>query len=76
MFKVHFGMSVGHLETEYTDTKCKQQPKIPGVRGKHIRIVLAPALIYGMFQSGLLGGATMEQVIWLYELTCVDSALG
>jgi len=28
------------------------------------------------FQSGLLGGATMEQVIWLYELTCVDSALG
>jgi len=48
MSKVHFGMSVGHLETEYTDTKCKQQPKIPGVRGKHIRIVLAPALIYGV----------------------------
>ena len=29
-----------------------------------------------MFQSGLLGGATMEQAILLYELTCVDSALG
>jgi len=60
MFKVHFGMSVGHLGTEYTDTKCWQQPEIPGVRGKHNRIVLAPAVISAMFQSGLLGGEVRQ----------------
>jgi hypothetical protein len=76
MFKEHFGMSFGHLGTEYTDTKYWQQPEIPGVRGKHNRNVLAPAVISAMFRSRLHGGATLEQVILLYELTCVDSALG
>jgi len=36
MFNAHFGsMSLGHLGTEYTDTKYWQQLEIGGVRAKH-----------------------------------------
>jgi len=43
---------------------------------KHNRNVLAPELISAMFRSGLLGRASVEHVISLCELTCVDSTLG
>ena len=77
MFNAHFGsMSLGHLGTEYIDTKYWQQPEIEGVRPKHNRNVLAPAVISAMFRSGLLGGTSVENVILLYESTCVDSKLG
>ena len=76
MFNAHFSsMSFGHLGTEYTDTKYWQQPEIEGLRAKHNRNVLAPALISAMFCSGLLGRASMEHVISLCEVTCVDSTL-
>ena len=77
MFNAHFGSkSLGHLGTEYTDTKYWQQPEIEGVRAKHNRNVLTLALISAMNRSGLLGRATLKHVISLCNLTCVDSTLG
>ena len=76
MFKEHFAsLSFGHLGSECTDTKYWQQLEIPGIRRKHNRNVLAPSAISAMFRIGLLGGATMWQVMVLYDLACIDSAL-
>ena len=50
MFNAHFGsMSLGHLGTEYTNTKYWQQSEIEGVRPKYNQNVLAPAVISSMF---------------------------
>jgi len=52
------------------DSKWREVPEQVG-REAHKRVVFAPVVVSAMFKTRLLGAANMEQVNWLYTVTCV-----
>jgi len=42
-------------------------------RAPHTRAVLASVVMNAMFRSGLLVSVSMDQVVWSYTFTCVES---
>jgi len=55
-------MAFDLVELAAADSKCREVPEQISLPA-HKRAVLAPVVISVMFRSGLLGGASMDQML-------------
>ena len=71
---LHGSISFGLINIKDADSKTREVSKMVS-RAAHKCAVRTPVVMIVMFRSRLLGSASMDQVVELYTLICVESPL-